>query len=200
MRPHIKPTYISSSDSVEGFERDEVLVQECLLGNEKAWSALIDKYANLIFSIPLKRGFPRDDAADIFQAVCLTLLRELSKLRQPKALAAWLIQLTAHTCSRWKTRQRRYTDAELDQQATAAADELPDELARQLEREQMVREALSELAGECRQLIDLLFFTDPPVRYEAAAAALGLARGSMGATRMRCLQKLRRSLEEKGLR
>lgn len=186
-------------ESVEGFEADEALVHECLLGNESAWSTLLDKYANLIFSIPIKRGFSRDEAEDIFQAVCLTLLRELPQLRQPRALAAWLIRLTAHTCTRWKTQQRLYARAELDQESSAAA-ELPDELVRQLEHEQLLREALNELAKECRQLIDLLFFSNPPIPYETAAATLGLATGSIGATRMRCLEKLRRSLDEKGFR
>ncbi len=194
-------TFTRKFDSVGGFEGDEVLVQQCLLGNEKAWSSLLDKYANLIYSIPIKRGFSQEDAADIFQSVCLTLLRELSKLRQPRALAAWLIQLTAHTCTRWKNRESKYSDAEVDEQSAGAErSRLPDELFRQLEREQMLREAVNELAVECRQLIDLLFFTNPPVPYEAAAAVLGLAKGSIGATRMRCLEKLRRSLDEKGFR
>ena len=186
----------SIGDSVKSFEEDEWLVQECLLGNEKAWTSLISKYANLIFSIPLKRGFSQEDAADIFQSVCLTLLRELPTLRQPRALAAWLVRLTTHSCTR---QRRRYAAGDVDEQTKAAA-ELPDELLQQLEREQMLRQAVSELEVECRQLVDLLFFTDPPVRYEAAATALGLATGSMGATRMRCLEKLRRSLEEKGFR
>ena len=41
---------------------------------QEAWSGLIEKYKNLIFSIPIKMGIPRDDAADIFQAVCVELL------------------------------------------------------------------------------------------------------------------------------
>jgi RNA polymerase sigma factor (sigma-70 family) len=188
---------IGNSNSVGGFAEDEVLVHECLLGNEKAWSTLIEKYANLIFSIPVKRGLSQDDAADIFQSVCLTLLRDLPALRQPRALAAWLIQLTAHTCTKWETQTRKYSDDELKENTEASAD-LPSDVVQQLEREQMLREALSELNLECRRLIQLLFFTTPPVRYEAAAAELGLARGSMGATRMRCLEKLRRSLGQKG--
>lgn len=188
---------IRNPDSVESFKKDEVLVEECLLGNDNAWSALIDKYSNLVYSIPIKRGFRQDDAADIFQTVFLTLLRELSTLRQPRALAAWLIQLTAHTCTKWKNRERRYVDEVLNEQ-TKAASELPFEIVQQIERQQILRTAVGEMSAECRQLIELLFFTNPPVRYEAAAAALGLARGSMGATRMRCLEKLRRSLEEKG--
>lgn len=190
-------TSTGNSNSVGGFAEDEELVQECLLGNEKAWSTLIDKYANLIYSIPVKRGFSQDDAADIFQSVCLTLLRDLPALRQPRALAAWLIQLTAHTCTRWKTQTRKYSEGEL-KESTEASAEFPYEIVEQLEREQMLREALNELNVECRRLIRLLFFTTPPVRYEAAAAELGLAMGSMGATRMRCLDKLRRSLAQRG--
>ena len=48
---------------------DERLVRECLDGNEDAWATLISKYKNLIFSIPIKYGMTREDAADLFQAV-----------------------------------------------------------------------------------------------------------------------------------
>jgi hypothetical protein len=55
---------------------DRRLVAECLEGNEEAWSALVDKYKNLIFSIPVKYGFSPDDASDIFQAVCVELMSQ----------------------------------------------------------------------------------------------------------------------------
>src|SRR5690242_17193232 len=82
--------------------QDDFLVQECLKGSEEAWSALIDKYKNLIFSIPIKYGFSRDEATEIFQAVWVSVLQELSQLREPRALAAWLIQMTTHKCFRWR--------------------------------------------------------------------------------------------------
>jgi hypothetical protein len=64
---------------------DEQLVRDCLKGKDSAWSALIFKYKNLIFSIPIRYGFSEEDAADIFQAVCMDLLAELPRLREPKA-------------------------------------------------------------------------------------------------------------------
>src|SRR5215472_2848217 len=75
---------------------DEVLVRECLRGHEEAWSALVDKYRNLIFSIPIRCGICRQDASEIFQEVCLKLLSHLHELREPRTLAEWLIQLTFH--------------------------------------------------------------------------------------------------------
>src|SRR5580704_10558962 len=77
---------------------DTRLVRECSNGNEDAWDALIEKYKRLIYSIPVKYGFNPDDANDIFQAVCLELLSELPKLRKPKALPKWLIQVASHKC------------------------------------------------------------------------------------------------------
>src|SRR5690349_4800735 len=96
------------SDRVQ-YPEDEDLVQRCLTGDERAWSALIDKYENLIFSIPVKLGLSREHAADVFQSVCLTLLRELPQLQEPRALPAWLIRMTARKCFRWEQEQRRCT-------------------------------------------------------------------------------------------
>lgn len=189
-----------ASDPFGGSREDEVLVRECLNGNDQAWSALIDKYKNLIFSIPIKYGFSPDDATEIFQTVCLTLLRELSQLREPQALAAWLIRATAHKCKRYRRDQRMYADEPIDENLNAQTEQLPENLLQELEREQILREAMDEQLPECRQLIHLLFFNNPPLRYDEAAQALGMAKGSIGATRIRCLEKLRRSLAKRGFR
>ena len=53
---------------------DNELVRDCVRGDEQAWSNLIDKYKNLIFSIAIKYQFANEDADEIFQEVCLTLL------------------------------------------------------------------------------------------------------------------------------
>jgi RNA polymerase sigma factor (sigma-70 family) len=179
---------------------DEDLVSRCLKGDEEAWAALTDKYKNLVFSIPLKLGFKREDATEIFQSVCLTLLREVSQLKAPRALPAWLIQTTAHKCIRWEREQRRYTAVSSEWDAPDEKQVLPEKVIQELERELAVRAAVNELSAECKRLVNLLFYSNPPIPYEEAAKILGLAKGSIGATRMRCLEKLRRSLERRHIR
>lgn len=188
------------SYALKQFREDELLVKECLSGSQAAWSELIDKYKNLIFSIPVKQHFSPDDASEIFQAVALTLLQELPQLREPRALAAWLIRLTVRKCIRWKNERRLFVDAEIDDESLTETENLPEGLLGEIEREQILREAIAGASPECSRLIDLLFFSDPPLRYDEAAEALGFAKGSIGATRMRCLEKLRSSLEKKGFR
>jgi RNA polymerase sigma factor (sigma-70 family) len=183
-----------------GFEQDEALLRHCMLGDERAWSMLARKYAGLIFSIPIRRGLGEEDASDVFQSVCVALLGSMSTIREPRALAAWLIRTTVHTCDKLMIQRQRWTGIEPEYENTASGKPTPDKLVDQLEREQLVREVLAAQSPECQKLIHLLFFSDPPIAYQSAAAKLGLAKGSIGATRMRCLEKLRRSLEEKRFR
>jgi RNA polymerase sigma factor (sigma-70 family) len=180
---------------------DDRLVAECLKGNEQAWSALLDKYKNLIFSIPIKLEM-YDDAADIFQAVCLDLLSDLPRLREPRALPKWLMQTCYHKCLQYQRRAERHVplsdeDRE-DSSVSGATSTLPDDLLAQLEREQMVRDAMTELNPRGERLVHMLFFESPPRPYQEIASQLGLAIGSIGFIRGRCLGKLRKQLEKKG--
>jgi RNA polymerase sigma factor (sigma-70 family) len=179
---------------------DERLVRECRKGNQIAWSALIEKYKNLIFSIPIKFGLPREDAADIFQAVCVDLLSSLPKLREPKALAKWLMETSFHKCLRWKKDRLNLVDDPevLDGASSTGSDDLPEAMLHQVQREQSVRRALAALPPRCGRMVSMLFFDDPPRPYEEVAKELGLASGSIGFIRGRCLKKMRQLLEEKG--
>jgi RNA polymerase sigma factor (sigma-70 family) len=170
-------------------------VKECLNGNQEAWAALLGKYRNLIYSIPLKYGLPHDDANDIFQQVCVQLLRRMGDLRDFNTLPAWLIKVTSHLCSYWIARGRRFEPVDSEED-WGRAPEVPDQILRELEQEQVFREALARLKPRCRELLRMLFFETPPVPYATAAKQLGLATGSIGFIRMRCLQTLRKQLEE----
>ena len=177
------------------------IVAQCLAGDERAWSALLDRYKNLIYSIPLRYGAPHQDAADIFQAVCLDLFNELPRLRDAEALQGWLIRVTTHKCYAWKRRQIN-RENDLDEDASENLSALhaisPDVLAT-IEREQMVREAIGHLPPRCREMIELLFFEQPPMPYKDVARRLNLATGSIGFIRGRCLKRLKKLLEERGV-
>jgi RNA polymerase sigma factor (sigma-70 family) len=156
----------------------------------------------LIFSIPIKFGLSRDDSADVFQAVCLDLLSDLHNLREPRALPKWLMQTTYHKCLLWK--KQRLTLLEdmtpTQESEVPAVEKLPDELLQQLEREQLLRETIGSLSLRCARMVGMLFFEDPPRPYQEIARALGIATGSIGFIRGRCLKKLRQQLEAEGFR
>lgn len=194
------PEKSRSNDKQFVRSNDEQLIKQCHKGDQQAWSALIEKYKNLIYSIPIKLGMYQD-AGDIFQAVCVDLLSELPNLREPRALPKWLMQTCYHKCIRFQQTSGRHvelTPAENDALQSEAV--LPEQMLVSLEREQAMRNALSEVSGRCAEMMRMLFFEFPPRPYEEIAKKLGLAIGSIGFIRGRCLARLRKHLEEKGFR
>jgi RNA polymerase sigma factor (sigma-70 family) len=190
---------VTGARSLDPTAGDRQLVDACLRGSQEAWDALIAKYQRLIYSVPLKYGGTREDAADIFQAVCIELFKELPRLRNVDNLRPWLVTVAAHQSFHWKRREQRRAQREVpgpDEEEPGIA--VPPGVTAELEREQLVREALARLPARCRELIDGLFYQHPALSYAEVARRLGLRPGSIGFIRGRCLKRLEQILEELG--
>ena len=194
----MSPVRVAKHKEVETWT-DARLVKQCLAGSEQAWSILIDKYKRLIYSIPVKYGLPPQEAADVFQATCVELLARLPELREPRALPKWLMQVAHHECYRCKRQQERLVSRDGD--ASLPEPEVPpmaESLVQQTQEEQALREAMASLTPQCRHLMELLFFETPARPYSEVARELGLAVGSIGFTRQKCVDRLRRKLDDLG--
>ena len=160
---------------------------------------LIEKYKALIYSIPVKYGLPPQEAADVFQATCTELLTRLPEIREPRALPKWLMQVAHHESYRWKKQGQRVVSRDADEDLPEP--EVPpiaEGLVQQTQEEQILREAMASLTPQCRRLVELLFYEVPARPYTEVAKELGLAVGSIGFTRQRCIERLRRQLEDLG--
>jgi RNA polymerase sigma factor (sigma-70 family) len=169
------------------------LVADARNGDKQAWDAIVERYAPLIWSICRRYRLGDADAEDIGQRVWLQLVQQLNELRDPPALPGWLATTSRRECSRVLRASRRHAagyalhaETVPDDQAQAAEQEL---LA--AERHAALREAFTHLPPRDQRLIALLI-EDPPVPYAQISAQLGIPVGSIGPSRARCLDKLRR--------
>jgi RNA polymerase sigma factor (sigma-70 family) len=179
---------------------DPELIEACLNGKNRAWETLLVRYQRLIYSIPLRYGLPEHDANDIFQDVSLLLLETLPRLRDRQRLGAWLAITTRRECWRMLHNRRRSASEPgplpLDDQIPSPSYAEEDFLA--LERQSVLRAAISRLDIPCRDLLSLLFYSEPRLSYTEIAHQLTIPTGSIGPTRTRCLEKLMKLLEGLG--
>jgi RNA polymerase sigma factor (sigma-70 family) len=170
------------------------LVTRAAKGEKQAWDALVERFIPLIWSICRNHRLSNADAEDVGQIVWMQLTGQLGKIRDPAALPGWLVTVTRRECLRVMDATHRLPmvgyviDAEIiaDERSAAAEQEL---LA--TERHAALREAFAALSPSDQQLIALLL-DDPPVSYAEISARLGIPVGSIGPTRRRCVDKLRR--------
>jgi RNA polymerase sigma factor (sigma-70 family) len=180
---------------------DSEIVKACLQGSSAAWEALIRRYQRLIYSIPLKARLSQDDAADIFQSVCLKLYEKLESLRDHEKLSSWIITTTTRECWRLANRQRKEKPAdsstgdegEESLQQLASQAPLIDQQGILLEQQQTVRQAVWALPERCKDLVTLLFYKDE-LSYAEIARQMDMPVASIGPTRARCLEKLKKLL------
>lgn len=175
---------------------DERLVRQCLDGDEDAWNKLVDRYKGLIYSVPVKYRFSPEDAADIFQSVCVELFTHLARLKKIQSLRSWLVTVALHKCLHWQKQRRRLIEFDALDRFTAEAMAAAPDVLSEVRREQAVRDAMERLPLRCAELIRMLFFEQPPLPYDEVAKRLGLAVGSIGFVRGRCLRKLETILRE----
>jgi RNA polymerase sigma factor (sigma-70 family) len=178
---------------------DADLIRACRAGDEAAWDVLVERYQKLVYTIGRRAGLEHDQASEVFQRVFATLVEQLDNIERPEQIGAWLV--TTARRESWRLRRRERTSGLVlgnaaEQLRSVQSDYQPDERLLRLEEQDAVRAALDVLDGRCRRLLMLLFETSEPPSYAAVAAALGMSAGSVGPTRARCLEKLRRIFEQ----
>ena len=178
--------------------RDDLVVTDLVTrvrdGDTQAWDALVERYAPLIWSICRRYRLGSADAEDIAQAVWLRLVDQLDNIRDPAAIAGWLATTTRRECCRALRAARRPQAAWPVPDAETMADEQAETAEQELlaaERHAALRDAFADLTPCCQQLLAILT-ADPPVPYAEISARLGIPVGSIGPSRGRCLDKLRR--------
>jgi RNA polymerase sigma factor (sigma-70 family) len=170
------------------------LVKRARDGDQRAWDAIVERFAPLVWSICRRYRLNAADADDAGQAVWLQLVDQIGRIRDPAALPGWLATTTRRECGRLVRAAARAQPAGYvldagaipDERAATAAD---DELLA-TERHAALRQALAHLPVSCRDLLALLS-ADPPLPYAQISARLGIPVGSIGPSRSRCLDKLR---------
>lgn len=173
---------------------DAELLERVAERDPRAWDELVQRFAGLVWSVARSFRLPQATTEDVVQTVWLRLAEHSTSIRNPERLAAWLATTTRNEALRSLRGLQRAVPTELfddrsDETLQSLEEQFDDQQVRQL-----VLAAFRQLEAGCQQLLQLLC-TVPPLDYQAIAEVLDRPVGSIGPTRARCLQRLRRQME-----
>lgn len=179
-----------------------VLVPAAREGDQHAWDAIVDRFLPLVAAIVRGHRLSEADGDDVSQTVWLRLVEHLGDLRDPAALPGWIRTTARNECLRLLGARGRVRPVDPQDDAAVGLDAVVEDVADAelvaAERRQVLREALAELP-EGRRALLLLLVEVPPVAYEEISRRLGIPVGSIGPTRARALDQLRRTRALQGL-
>ncbi len=162
-------------------------------GETARMAELVQLLNPLLWRIARSQGTDAETASDVVQVAWLKLVESADRIADPQAVLQWMLVTVRRECWRRSTRGRREVPTEIDEQ-TPALELSPDALAEMSDTQQVLWRHVGELSERCRALLQVIAFADRP-DYAAISAALGMPVGSIGPTRGRCLDALRRSLQ-----
>jgi RNA polymerase sigma factor (sigma-70 family) len=173
------------------------LVKAAANGDRQAWDALVERFAGTVWAIARGHRLNPADAADVSQTTWLRLVEHLDRLEQPERVGAWL----ATTARRESLRIVRMSGRQIpngeDFEFIPAPSTSPDHGLISAERDQIVTALVDQLPSRSRILLRLLS-ADSPLSYRDISEALGMPIGSIGPTRARALEQLRRIAARSG--
>jgi RNA polymerase sigma factor (sigma-70 family) len=176
---------------------DRDIILDCRNGDLGAWQRLLNRYERLVFSVPRRYGLSREDAADITQLTFTILFQSMDTLSVDSTLAAWLTTVARrHT---WRRLDRKRREEAGWYRSSSEKILLADTGTEDVERWELTEwldYGLSLVGKPCRDLLAALYLDPKEPSYAEVAARLGMAVGSVGPTRIRCLKRLRRALGE----
>ena len=176
-------------------QTDRDLIRACRSGDARAWERLLDKYERLVFSISLNYGLTTDDAADVTQITFTILLQNLDTLTDEIRLSAWLATVARRHTWRLLARNRREAvNADEDLAGNETLGGIVDNRER-WELVEWLNHGLSLLDERCRRLLLILYFDAEQPSYAHVADLLKMPVGSIGPTRARCLEQMKRNLD-----
>lgn len=167
------------------------LASACRAGQPDAWDRLLDRYERLVFAIATREGLSVEDAADVTQTTFEALLDQLDKIRDDEQIASWLMTVARRQAWRIRTDRSRQV---VDETITTDGDGSVVDPISDHDTVMWVYQGLSEVGSPCRELLTALYFDPSSPSYAELASRFGRPVGSIGPTRARCLERLRKQL------
>lgn len=196
----IAPERTAAGRSTTRLEGEEVahLVRAAATGHQRAWERLVEEFSGLIWAVARAHRLSKTDAADVAQTTWLRVVEHIDRMQNPARLGAWVATTARRECLRTLRAAAQTVPTEDDvfeqdpDSTTADAEVL---LA---ERDAALWGAFDRLGARDKALLRMLI-ADPTPSYEEIGAALDMPIGSIGPTRARCLERLRRHAEAVGV-
>ena len=163
--------------------------------SEAAFTALVERHVNLVYSAALRSVGDTHAAQEIAQAVFIILARKAKSLGEKTALSGWLYQTARLTAANYLRGEIRRQHREQEAYMQSTLDESAPEAWPQLAP--LLDDAMGRLGEKDRNAIVLRFFENKNL--SEVGAALGASEDAAKMRVNRALEKLRKFFSKRGL-
>ena len=175
------------------------LVHAAVDGERQAWDELVERLTPMLWSVARAHRLERGVAADVVQTTWLRAVEHIHRIERPERFPGWLATTARRESLRALRHAARAAPTEDGRLPEPVVESDPAGRLVTEERDRTLWAAFERLPDHCRRLLRVLMAPGDAPSYHEVSAALDMPVGSIGPTRQRCLERLRRELEMRGI-
>lgn len=176
------------------FREDNFYIERIRQGDSAAFTQIVEKHKDLVYTIVLRILQNREDAEEIAQDVFIKAYKALDKFEGKSKFSTWLYRI-AYNAAISKTRKKGLKTADLEDELIQnySEDTFGEDLTQMSgeEQQRMLNKALSGLSGDENLLITLYYKNENSV--EEISGITGLTESNVKVK----LHRIRKKLYEK---
>ena len=177
---------------------DQDLIAKVLDGDTNAFSVLVNRYKDLVFSLSLKMLKNREEAEEISQDAFIKVYKSLHKFKGDSKFSTWIYKVVYNSClDRLKQYKKNYALVPIDEfneNQVKTLDNAFDALVSQ-DRKNAIQACLNKLPSEDSFLLTLYYFEEQSL--EEISKIVGLTANNVKVKLFRGRKKLATILKEK---
>ena len=176
---------------------DEVLIARIATGDRLAMQVLFARHHVKVYRFVLRLVRNEATAEDLISDVFLDVWRQAGKFEGRSAVSTWMLSIARFTA---RSSMRRRQDAELDDDAAEQVEDESDDPETTLAKKDkgaLLRQALTGLSPEHREIIDLVYYHEKSV--EEVAGIVGIPEATVKTRMFYARKKLSELLKEQGI-
>ncbi|NAS29804.1 sigma-70 family RNA polymerase sigma factor [Flavobacteriaceae bacterium R38] len=148
-------------------EPDHYYINKTLNGDTNAFSYLVKKYENMVFTIALKMMHSREEAEDVAQEAFIKSFKSLKKFKGDAKFSTWLYRISYNHCLDKIKEKKRFVHPEnIDDFHFNESDFKTDILSKieEEERKTVIAKALKKLNNEEQLIMTLYYFEEQSIK------------------------------------
>jgi len=177
---------------------DQVYINKILDGDINAFTVLVDRYKDLVFTLSLRMVKNREEAEEVAQDTFIKAYKSLTKFKGDSKFSTWIYRVAYNTClDRLKKNKRQQHTVSIDEYTEhqiKTIDNALDKIEAQ-EKQQTIKDCLELLPSEDSFLLTLYYFEE--LSLDEISKIVGLKPNNVKVKVFRSRKKLATILEER---
>lgn len=177
---------------------DQHYITQIIGGNTNAFSTLVDRYKDLIFSLALKMVKNREEAEEVAQDTFIKVFNSLEKFKGDSKFSTWIYKVAYNTClDRMKKNKKEEGNINIDDFSEHLVKTMENALSKMMdeERKKSIQDCLNLLPSDEGFLLTLFYFEDQSL--EEIAKIMDITANNAKVKLFRSRKKLASILKEK---